>query len=73
LLESGIHSLYHEGWLKVGGLPIPLDTTAIDAALLGKLSRNGFAWGQKCTLGLEAIDLEPTIKIRKEDGLSFKA
>jgi hypothetical protein len=58
--------------LKINGLPIPIDTTAIDIALLGKLSKFGWALGQKCQIGLEVINGVPDLFITEKDGLSFK-
>jgi hypothetical protein len=59
--------------LKINGLNIPIDTTALDIALLGKLSKYGWALGQKCQIGLNVINGVPDLFITKDSGLSFKA
>lgn len=73
LLESGLHALFLDGLLRLNGLSVPIDTTALDIVLLGKLTRNGWAYGQKCVIDIEVIGETPDIFITKKNGLSFSS
>jgi len=51
-IESGVWAFYYAGLLNVPPISVPLSTTEIDIALLGKLTRNGFALGMPCKVGM---------------------
>ena len=60
LLESAVWALYYNGWLETGQIQIPgISTTEIDLALLGKLTRNGFALGMPCKTSMKVINNVP--------------
>lgn len=44
-MDTGVRALYYDNMLQVANLSIPLDSTAIDIALLFRLSTHGFAMG----------------------------
>lgn len=73
ILGSGMNALYYAGMLDVPPIGVGITTTELDIALLGKLSRNGFALGQPCNVGLRAIDMVPDLSISRSKGLHFKA
>ena len=55
LLESAVWSMFHDGYLHLDNLSIPISTTVLDVGLLGQLSRNGFGEGNPCVIDLNFI------------------
>jgi hypothetical protein len=47
--------LFYAGGLYFDPIKVPITTTEIDIALLGKLGRHGFALGQPCKIGMRVI------------------
>lgn len=73
ILQSGVWAFYYAGLLNVPPIKVPLSTTEIDIALLGKLTRNGFALGMPCKAGMRAIGEVPKISLSRSHGLSFNS
>jgi hypothetical protein len=45
LIEGGLHALFYGDLLHINDLAIPITTTELDIAMLGALTRNGWAYG----------------------------
>lgn len=57
----------------MNNVSIPIGTTLIDIATLGKLTFHGFATGQPCVVDIKVIDPFPRVVISKEIGLILTA
>lgn len=51
-------------------MSLPIGTTALDLALLAKLSLHGFALGQPCVVDINVIGDAPDLNVTEADGLT---